>query len=306
VRGGDSKWQLNQLTTVWEIAVSNDELKADFDACDALLCTGSSRGEFISENIERMAIWKAAAESGDAAGQLLYGLCFFYGHGEQKDEETAIQWFLKSAEQANAQAQCSIGLCYHVGMGVEEDDETAIKWFLKSADQGHDEAQYYLGNCFQKGWGVKQSYEKAAEYFTKSADQGLRAAQRRIADYYYWGDGVKKNLKKAFAYYKAAGEQGEPVGLEVLGCSHFGDNNESSVNWGKFGQTDLDKAFEFFQQAADAEPEFIASHRLSFFAQGGSFHLEKCYRQGLGVKRSDQKADEWEARNEEFWKQLDS
>ena len=58
----------------------NDEIiREDFQQCDALLCGEVSRVNFIGSNIERLGLWQESAEAGDARGQVLYGLCFFYG-----------------------------------------------------------------------------------------------------------------------------------------------------------------------------------------------------------------------------------
>jgi TPR repeat protein len=120
--------------------MSGEKVQADFEACDELLCNGESREEFIEVNIERMEAWKESADLGDACGQLLYGLCFFYGHGEDEDEDAAIEWFTKSAQQGNAHAQCSLGLCYENGWGCRENQNLANDWFKKAATQGHQKA----------------------------------------------------------------------------------------------------------------------------------------------------------------------
>jgi len=120
--------------------MSDTIISSDLQACDDLLCSGESRDDFIEANIDRLSIWKDSAEAGDARGQLLYGLCFFYGHGVEEDEGVAIEWFQKSADQGNAQAQCTLGMCYNNGWGVEENESIANKWFKKSAAQGNSEA----------------------------------------------------------------------------------------------------------------------------------------------------------------------
>lgn len=130
----------DEKVTLWQKLAKEKKLQLlndDFHACDALLCDGSSREDFIKENIDRIDTWKDAAEAGDPFGQLLYGLCYFYGYGLEEDEEIAVQWFLKSAEQGNAQAQCSLGLCYQQGFGVESDPSIANDWFVKAMAQGH-------------------------------------------------------------------------------------------------------------------------------------------------------------------------
>lgn len=125
----------------------NDEIiREEFQQCDALLCGEVSRVNFIGSNIERLGLWQESAEAGDARGQVLYGLCFFYGQGVDESEERAIEWFRKSADQGNAHAQTSLGLCYKHGWGVEQDEELALPWFQKAAEQGHSLAAKNMGH----------------------------------------------------------------------------------------------------------------------------------------------------------------
>ena len=120
--------------------MSDEIIQADFNSCDDLLCSEEGRGDFIKDNIERLSVWKESAEAGDARGQLLYGLCFFYGHGVEESDEVAVDWFQKAAEQGNAQAQCSLGLCYENGWGVEKNKSLSVELFKKAAAQGHSQA----------------------------------------------------------------------------------------------------------------------------------------------------------------------
>ena len=50
-----------------------------------------------------MKSWQEAAKTRDARCQVLYGLCFYYGHGveEAPDEEEAVKWFRLSADHGN-------------------------------------------------------------------------------------------------------------------------------------------------------------------------------------------------------------
>jgi hypothetical protein len=120
--------------------MSDTIISSDLQACDDLLCSGESREDFIEANIDRLSIWKDSAEAGDARGQMLYGLCFYYGHGVEEDEDVAIEWIQKSADQGNAQAQCTLGLGYGNGWGVEKNKALSVELFKKAAAQGHSQA----------------------------------------------------------------------------------------------------------------------------------------------------------------------
>ena len=97
-----------------------------------MLRTGEGRNEWIKKHCKRMKSWQEAAELGDARGQVLYGLCYYYAHGVKEDDKKAVEWFTASAEQGNAQGQFSLGQCYYFGEGVKEDEKKAVKWFTRS------------------------------------------------------------------------------------------------------------------------------------------------------------------------------
>ena len=61
-------------------------IEKDFQVCEELLRAGAGRNEWVEKNCKRMKSWQEAAEAGDARGQLLYGLCFYYGHGTATDD----------------------------------------------------------------------------------------------------------------------------------------------------------------------------------------------------------------------------
>jgi TPR repeat protein len=49
----------------------------------------------------RFEIWKKTAEEGVPHGQVLYGLCFFYGAGVPQDKKEAMEWFVKALMQGH-------------------------------------------------------------------------------------------------------------------------------------------------------------------------------------------------------------
>ena len=64
---------------------------------------------------------KAKAEKGEAEGQCLLGVCYYFGDGVAQDFTMAVKWYRKAAEQGHAGAQSNLGVCYHEGNGVTKD-----------------------------------------------------------------------------------------------------------------------------------------------------------------------------------------
>ncbi len=90
----------------------------------------------------------AAAELGDAIGQVNLGDLYYYGAGVKKDWATTFTLcvlalvlvfkcspdaqprdgrYTKAAEQGNAQAQNSLAYCYRYGHGVKADKAEAVR-----------------------------------------------------------------------------------------------------------------------------------------------------------------------------------
>jgi TPR repeat protein len=53
-------------------------------------------------------------------------------------------WYKKAAERGYADAQFNFGVCYYAGHGVEKDHTQAEIWFKKAAEQGLSEAKQAL------------------------------------------------------------------------------------------------------------------------------------------------------------------
>jgi len=133
VRSGDME-QVNSGDTD---SADKDWIESDHRACADLLRSGDGPGEFLEKHIDRLATWKMSAEAGDPRAQLLYGFCFFYGHGVDESDSSAAEWFKAAADQGNANAQYSLGKCYLNGWGVAVDENKAAEWYGKAAAQGY-------------------------------------------------------------------------------------------------------------------------------------------------------------------------
>ena len=57
-----------------------------------------------------------------------------------KNYDEAARWWKLAAEQGNMSAQYDLGICYYNGHGVERDFEKAMELWRKSAAQGNADA----------------------------------------------------------------------------------------------------------------------------------------------------------------------
>jgi TPR repeat protein len=176
------------------------------------------------------------AESGDADAQLALGVMFLYGDGVLQNDETAIEWIMKSAKQGNSEAQVLIGDAYRLGRGVKNNFDTAAKWYAEAAEKGYRDAQYQLGIFYQFGVSFTKNQQIAARWFTKAAEQGHPSAQYCLGFLYAFGEGVGQNSETAVKWYTKAAEQGYANAQYSLGLAYFhGDgipqNHQTSVFW---------------------------------------------------------------------------
>ena len=119
---------------------------------------------------------------------------------------------MKGARQGSEVCENNIGISYRFGQGVEKNIDTALEWFTKSAEKDHAGAQYEAGAIhYDEG-----RYEEAFQWFTKSAAQGDTDATLDLGECYEKGNGVKKDISEALKLYGKAIEKGHAEAKENL------------------------------------------------------------------------------------------
>ncbi len=183
-------------------------------------------GHGVEKNLQEFFNWTyKAAQQNFAPAQRNLGACYYEGFGVEKSLTQAIDWFRKAAEQGDSEAQRNLGLCYKYGDGVSKDSAKAVSWFQKAAEQGEAIAQYQLGSCYRYGDGVPKDPAKAISWLQKSAEQSYSEAQYMLGTCYENGEGVDKDLAEAFNWYKKAAEQGfihAQARIGLIYCTGFG------------------------------------------------------------------------------------
>src|ERR1700722_13296639 len=82
-----------------------------------------------------------------------------------KDYSAEIQELINKAEEKDPHMQFELGVRFANGHGVEKDEKKAVEWYQKAAVSQHLEALLCLIDCFEKGRGVDKNLDKAKELY---------------------------------------------------------------------------------------------------------------------------------------------
>ena len=115
----------------------------------------------------------------NAIGQMYAGYYTYKGYAP-KDEELAVDWFMRAAKVGHADAMDNLGNCYKNGDGVEKDEELAAAWYSKAANAGLPWGHFHYADVLEDGKGVPKDDELAVAWYLKAATQGLANDQRRL------------------------------------------------------------------------------------------------------------------------------
>ncbi|KAG9300649.1 hypothetical protein G9A89_023447 [Geosiphon pyriformis] len=142
-----------------------------------------------------------SADAGSAAGQNNLAYCYATGTGTQKCYRSAWYWALRSAGGGSAVGQLALGFFHE----DERQMDTAREWYLKSAENGNTNAQVRLAKTFSDG-GVdgKMDKKRAFHWFRISAVSGNSEGQQGYATCFEQGIGVQRNLHEALLWYHRA------------------------------------------------------------------------------------------------------
>lgn len=136
---------------------------------------------------------------------------------ETQQFDKAIPLLKQSAELGNAEAQYNLGYCYQAGVVVEKNNKTAIEWYLKSADQGFNDALYQLMMAYGNGDGVEQNPKKAFSYALKCAENNDGTCMWNVVNCYYTGMGVEKSIDKMLEWAVRLSKLENPENLAKSG-----------------------------------------------------------------------------------------
>jgi TPR repeat protein len=162
-----------------------------------------------------------AADLGDDKAMDLLGDIYFEGLGGKKDQQLALNFYIKAAEKGNIDSQHSLGWVYSYAEDKSLRDNTkSAAWFRKAADQGSLQSQVELGLMYEVGRGVLKNEKLAVEWYRKAAAKGNSRAQNNLGNMYFWGKGTNKDIDEAVVWYRKAAEQGVADAMNSMGVRY--------------------------------------------------------------------------------------
>lgn len=215
--------------------------------------------------------YSVAADTGSAPAMV--GLAGLISAGEVPGQgpEDAYQLYRQAAEKGNKTGFYYVGVHLLQGTGVQADVAEARKWLLRAAEEGVAGAMRCLGLIHLRGMGGEPVDVGVAEtWFRRAAVKGDAESMILLADLHTTGKASVPNQAEAILWYVTASEKGNLRALTALGLAHLTGNGVP---------VDLDRAFSYFEQAADTHPE-------------ARFQLGLCYLLGRGVTIDAEKAAE--------------
>ena len=162
---------------------------------------------------------------------------------------------------------------FHSQRGTLEDDEQAVEFFMAAAQQGHTDAQHRLGELLLSGRGTDADPERAAKWLRRAAKEGIVDAQTSLGALYEFGIGLPQEHHTAEKWYRIAAKRGDTGAMLGLGrMLKVRPSDDLSPQ---------QEAFDWFKRAAElGNPE-------------GMFQMAQMYRQGIGIRKSPNKAIEF-------------
>ena len=206
-----------------------------------------------------------AANSGDAEGESMLALLYFYGCGVDKDLDQARYWAQLSANQENNKGYTMLGSIYC----AEENYLNALPYLQKGAELGNNQARILLADVYHEGRGVEKDVKKAYVLLKDAIADGNEDAQKAL-DYYHYTDDIDDT--SAIEQSTLSAESDDPASLLLLAARY---------QEGKGVKKDLTKAFTLNKRAADMGYA-PAQATMAWF-----------YKQGLGTEKNLQKAFEY-------------
>ncbi|MBY0293450.1 MAG: sel1 repeat family protein [Alphaproteobacteria bacterium] len=156
----------------------------------------------------------------------LLGGCYHYGHGVEKDDQKALDYFNQAALLGEQNALIYLAIAYQYGYGVEKNLEEAVKRWENASKRSPNEI-VFMGSCYearghelqQKGnpGQAKQYFEKAYEYYEVAAKKQDARGMYNIATHHYLGLVRPKNLKRVREWLAKAVKEGYVEAMYAIG-----------------------------------------------------------------------------------------
>jgi len=250
-----------------------------------------------------------AASEGDLNAACQLGSLYRLGSGIMKDDEAAINWYIRAALAGSVSARSWVGTMMSQGRGCKKNCDFWHSKLTTMADNGDGAACCLIGIILREGWGCEKNYNLANVYFNKGAiDYNNLGCMNNLGLHYRNGFGFEQNYAKAIEWYRKAAEQGDATAQSNLGGMY---------EHGQGVKRDYSSALKWYSQSA-SQGNALAQCKLAFLFDtgcgidkhhvmslmwyrkaadqgdaGAQYALGVKYASGEGVRQDDAMAFEW-------------
>lgn len=242
--------------------------------------------------------YEKAAALGDADGIVKVGRAYMNGIDVPADYQKSMYYFEKAAEEDHAEAMVLTAYQYENGKGVKVDYEKALEWLARAqcscrlrleGELSEKDRNYYesllqdvdrqrshceSAACMELIGREDCPMERRQQAFSRLSElaheKGDLRAQVSMGILYEEGTFVGQDEHKALEYYLMAAQNGSTGAMNNIGNFFL---------HGKGVEKDYDKAFAWYQKAAELSGNAAAQCSLGM-----------CYQYGYGTKVDYEKA----------------
>lgn len=257
---------------------------------------------------QALELWKKANDAGDADALFRIGTLYEQGHGVEKDQNSAWNYYTAAALNGSKEAlayyeddgtitdagkQYGKGLSYYQG----EEFHKAFYWYQKSAEQGYEYAETALVPMYLGGKGVVKSEELAYKYALKSTQHEMPTGNSFyfLGCFYDVGWYVAKDKEKAWeCYYKAA----TMIPYSKDARKEFGDEGQilSNAQMNEKALEGLNKGYDYWQlywwtKSANFGDDTNEAKTEAQYHLGGYFYNRKDYKTAVDYLTKAAKQD---------------
>ncbi len=147
-----------------------------------------------------------------------FDVTFFLNQALDAEKEIDIKGFLnsvkKSADMGFDRSAYLYARLSDEGGFVEKDIDSAVKYYEKSATANNPLAQDRLADLNYEGIGTIQDYSVAIDLYAKAAEEGVVNSQKKLAYMYASAEGTEVDPVKAHYWYNIAASLGDEEAKE--------------------------------------------------------------------------------------------
>lgn len=283
-------------------------------------CVTEAKTSKESSKIRQKAL--KAALLGAADGIVKVGRAYMNGIGVPADYQKSMYYFEKAAEEDHAEAMVLTAYQYENGKGVKVDYEKALEWLARAqcscrlrleGELSEKDRNYYesllqdvdrqrshceSAACMELIGREDCPMERRQQAFSRLSElaheKGDLRAQVSMGILYEEGTFVGQDEHKALEYYLMAAQNGSTGAMNNIGNFFL---------HGKGVEKDYDKAFAWYQKAAELSGNAAAQCSLGMCYQYGygtkvDYEKARCFyalsaKQGLGVAKDVRMAKQY-------------